>query len=113
MKPRTGNDRERALTLVEVLVIIVVLFVLVGMLLPVVNRPPGVKATRIKCVNNLKNVGLAFRIFATDNNDRFPMQLGIAGGRHQRVDNKRRDALGNVRGVVKRTEHTIHSSVPV
>ena len=33
------------------------------------------KAGRIKCVNNLKNVGLAFRIFATDNGDRFPGSL--------------------------------------
>jgi len=33
------------------------------------------KAGRIKCANNLKNVGLAFRIFATDNGDRFPGSL--------------------------------------
>jgi len=31
-------------------------------------------------VNNLKNVGLAFRIFATDNGDRFPMQIASTEG---------------------------------
>jgi hypothetical protein len=33
------------------------------------------KAPRIKCVNNLKNVGLAFRIYASDNNERFPWEI--------------------------------------
>jgi hypothetical protein len=31
--------------------------------------------SRIKCVNNLKNVGLAYRIYATDDNDRFPWEI--------------------------------------
>jgi hypothetical protein len=34
----------------------------------------------IKCINNQKNVGLAFRIFATDNNDLFPMELSVTNG---------------------------------
>lgn len=41
-------------------------------------RPAGIhkpRAQRIKCVNNLKNVGLAFRIFATDNGDKFPGEI--------------------------------------
>jgi hypothetical protein len=32
------------------------------------------------CVNNLKQIGLATRIFATDNNDRFPSQLSTNQG---------------------------------
>lgn len=38
-------------------------------------RPAGrhrPNSHRITCVSNLKNVGLAFRIFATDNGDKFP-----------------------------------------
>jgi len=38
------------------------------------------KAQRIKCTNNLKNIGLAFRTYATDNQDQFPMTLPIASG---------------------------------
>jgi hypothetical protein len=66
------NQRARraGFFLVEVLVIVAVVVALALVFL----RPPSgyVKAGRIKCVNNLKNVGLAFRIFATDNNDQFP-----------------------------------------
>jgi hypothetical protein len=50
-----------------------------GMLLPALAKAKA-KAQRIKCTNNLKNVGLAFRIFATDNQDKFPMQITAAEG---------------------------------
>ncbi len=33
---------------------------------------------RVKCVSNLKQVGLSFRMWANDNNDKFPMQVSIA-----------------------------------
>jgi len=33
------------------------------------------KAQRIRCVNNLKQIGIATRIYATDNQDRFPWQV--------------------------------------
>ena len=49
------------------------------MLLPALAKAKA-KAQRIKCVNNLKNVGLAFRIFATDNGDRFPMGVSTNEG---------------------------------
>jgi hypothetical protein len=42
------------------------------------NRPRGAK--RIPCVNNLKNVGLAARIYATDNNDQFPGVFLLTNG---------------------------------
>jgi hypothetical protein len=48
--------------------------VLAGMLLPALAKAKS-KAQSIKCVNNLKNVGLAFRIFATDHGDRFPFNI--------------------------------------
>ena len=41
------------------------------MLLPALAKAKA-KATRIKCVNNLKQAGLAFRVFANDNDDRYP-----------------------------------------
>jgi type II secretory pathway pseudopilin PulG len=66
-------------TLVEVLVMAAVVAILVLVILP---RPAGVRTDgrRIKCVNNLKNVGLAFRIFATDNGDRFPAEVMLTNG---------------------------------
>src|SRR4051812_47241451 len=32
------------------------------------------KSKRIQCINNLKSIGLGYRIFATDNGDRFPWE---------------------------------------
>ena len=74
-----ANRRTWALTMVELLVLIAVLaVVMISVLLPNLARPP--QAHRIKCVNNLKNVGLSFRIFASDNGDRFPMEVSTNQG---------------------------------
>jgi len=37
-------------------------------------------APRINCANNLKQVGLAFRTWAIDNDGRFPMQVSVTNG---------------------------------
>jgi hypothetical protein len=69
----------RAMTLVEIMCITVVLSVIVIVVVPWMARP-RFQGSRIKCVNNLKNVGLAFRIFATDNSDLFPFQISTNNG---------------------------------
>jgi hypothetical protein len=66
------TSRETAFSAVELLVMIAVVVAL-GLLF--LRPKPDRKGGRIKCVNNLKNVGLAFRIFATDHNDKFPGSL--------------------------------------
>jgi hypothetical protein len=45
-----------------------------GMLLPALARAKG-KAEQINCVNNLKQIVIALRIYSRDNNDRFPADL--------------------------------------
>jgi prepilin-type processing-associated H-X9-DG protein len=64
------------LELLAVLAILIILFIFIAPALP--HRHRG--SQRIKCVNNLKNVGLAARIYATDNNDRFPWQHADTNG---------------------------------
>lgn len=73
-EPRAQPHQSHAFTLIEILVVVAMIAILVGFVLPLLARrhPPN---GRIKCVNNLKNVGLAFRIYATDNNDRFPWEI--------------------------------------
>ena len=62
-----------AFTLIELLLVLVVLGLLASMLLPS-SHSGSRKVPRIKCVNNQKQIGTAFRVFATDNDDKFPLQ---------------------------------------
>ena len=60
--------------LVQVLGVFAVLAVLAGMMLPALSKAKA-KASRISSVNNLKNIGLAARIFATDHEGRMPVDF--------------------------------------
>lgn len=80
IQTNSSKRRTRAFTLIELLVIIAVLAVAIAVILPALAPPRNRKSTRIQCVNNLKNVGLAFRIFAADNQGRFPMQVSTNEG---------------------------------
>src|SRR5205814_1016776 len=73
-----SEKQSSGLTLTEVLVITVVVAVLAALLLPALPHHGG--AHRIRCVNNLKQIGLAARIFATDNGERFPMEVPVKEG---------------------------------
>ena len=79
MKPRLSKKRNAAMTLFEVGVVIAIVMILVVVFLPRFARSPE-HSSRINCVNNLKQIGLAYRIWAGDNNDKYPMQVSTTNG---------------------------------
>jgi len=75
--PATHSNRS-GITLIEALVAIAVLFILVSLLMPPLS---GSRKAKVPvCMSNLKQVSLAFLIYAEDNRGHFPMQVPVANG---------------------------------
>jgi competence protein ComGC len=79
MNSTSERSSKSGFTFVALLVIIAVIAILAAMLLPALASAKR-KAQRINCVNNLKQIGLSYRIWEGDNGDKFPMAVSTRRG---------------------------------
>jgi len=74
-----GTRQHHAFTLIELAVVTAAIMLLAVVFLPALAKGKY-KSSRVNCVNNLKQVGLSFRVFANDNEDKLPWQLATNRG---------------------------------
>lgn len=79
-----NEKKNNAFTLIELLVVIAIITILAALLLPVLSRARE-QARSSVCKSNLKQIGIAFLLYAQDWEETFPAKYGIFATDHQRL----------------------------
>ena len=74
----SGKTDANGFTLIELLTVIAIIAVMAAILLPALSRA-RTRAQAMICLNNTKQLVLAWHIYADDNGERLPYNLGLVG----------------------------------
>ena len=92
MKPCSSNQTNHALTLVEVLAVISIVAVLILIFLKKTQselRSGRLESANIICIDNLKQIGLAYRAWEGNHGDKYPMETSVTNGGTMELANGR------------------------
>src|SRR5215475_8388998 len=72
--PNEAAGQTTAFTLIELLVVIAIIAILASLLLPSLARAKE-SGKKTSCLNNVRQVGLAYQLWLPENDDRFPANV--------------------------------------
>jgi hypothetical protein len=73
LRIKSAHRNEGGITLIEVLVVIAIITIVLSMLIPAMSRARS--GPRYSCINNLRQIGIAFRVWENDNSNGYPMEV--------------------------------------